>query len=306
MPNSNKPWTVARVLAIAIAICALGTLSALATSGTFSEPRDRDRAPEAGAAAGGTVAKSRRCRIVRVREGRRLVRRAVCCTTTLTRSRGSGQNRVRTVRCCTIAPRQAGRRDARARTRRCRTTSTPAPDPAPTRPEADPAPPSPAPPAPPADPDPPASPITITDDDAATALIAVSNAAPGDSIERCIRVSYAGAPGGAVRLFATGAGGGLGPYLDVTISPGERPSGVAPDCAGFVAGGSPIFAGTLSQLLASHGDFAGGLATAPVSGAWVDHGSAVYRLTFALRDDPAANGGLASGPFTFTWEARGG
>ncbi len=164
---------------------------------------------------------------------------------------------------------------------------------------------------PPADPPTPGPTAALTDDDGGASLYAVAAAAPGTTVVRCTRVIYEdeGNHDAQVRLYATGSSGGLDPLLEVTIEAGTRPAGGSPDCTGFVPAGAPVLSGTLAAITAAHGDYAGGLVTAPAGMTlWEDGDVVAYRISVTLRDDPAANGG-ASGPLTtgshaYVWEAR--
>jgi hypothetical protein len=162
---------------------------------------------------------------------------------------------------------------------------------------------------PPPPPSPPPASVSLTDDDAGSALYAVANAAPGQGVERCIRVSYAGGAPAEVRLYTTTAAvGALAPYLDLVVTPGTLPAGGAPGCAGFAPVASPMFAGTLSGFAAGHWDWEGGL-TAPTGAArWSPGDTVAFRVALTLADDGAANGGSA-GPLSarahgYVWEAR--
>jgi hypothetical protein len=165
---------------------------------------------------------------------------------------------------------------------------------------------------PPADVPPTPGPTAVlTDDDGDASLYAVAGASPGTAVVRCIVVTYANDDGqdADVRVYATGSPGTLDPLLDVQIEPGTRPAGGPAGCTGFVATGTPLFTGTLAQLVSAHAGYAGGVPTAPAGQtAWEDGDAVAYRISVTLRDDSAGNGGtagsLASGSHSYVWEAR--
>ncbi|HWH15538.1 MAG TPA: hypothetical protein VNT51_12405, partial [Miltoncostaeaceae bacterium] len=143
------------------------------------------------------------------------------------------------------------------------------------------------------------------------ALWNVQAGAPGRVVERCVGVRYAGTLPAEVRLYATGTGGTAGPFLDVAVEVGTG-SATGGACTSFTPAGPPLWSGTLTDLLATHGGWDDGVALPSPAGAaeWVRDDVRVFRMRASLRDDPAANGG-AAGPLTtgvhgFVWEARGG
>lgn len=151
-----------------------------------------------------------------------------------------------------------------------------------------------------------ASGITLTDNDAGSALFEVDAADGGDVYTRCIRVSY-DATGGAtstVRLYGTaGAGGtGLATYLTLRV---RRGTGTAADCSDFAAdvtNHSGLGAGVLfnAGLGTFPIDYSGGIIDPDTS--WSDGETATYELRMSLADDNAAQGLRAEQDFL--WEAR--
>lgn len=141
--------------------------------------------------------------------------------------------------------------------------------------------------------------VTLSDDDAGTALFTAPNLAPGDSVIGCIEVTYSGSLDADVRLFGSIAGGtGLEAYLDLEI---ERGTGT---CAAFGTATtvwSAISDGDLGGFVAAHTGFASGADTwAPGGGAPDD--TVPYRFTVSLQDDAGAQGKSAT--VEFTWEAQ--
>jgi len=152
--------------------------------------------------------------------------------------------------------------------------------------------------------------VVIGDNDAGAAMYSLSDAAPGASVTSCIRVSYTGSLDSDVRLYTTSSIGNLGPYVNLTITPGSQASPSFPSCAGFTPDpGGDLYSGTLAAFATSHSSWSSGLADLPnAKTAWETNDAVVYRVTVTLADDNAANGGaggaMTTGTHAFTWEAR--
>lgn len=141
--------------------------------------------------------------------------------------------------------------------------------------------------------------VVITDDDSGTAMFSVSDMAPGESVTKCIEVTYSGSLTPAtVSLYGSTGGTGLDAYLDLDVDLGA--GGTFSDCSGFTKdAGGDIFTGTMSGFAGTHTNFATGLqswspASTPVS--------KTYRFALTLQDNNSAQGLDATG--TFTWEAQ--
>lgn len=147
--------------------------------------------------------------------------------------------------------------------------------------------------------------VALADNDSDAALYAVTNAKPTDApVEKCIEVTYTGSLDATVRLYTTSSIGAVGPYLNLTITPGTG-SPSFPGCTGFTpdAGGA-IFTGTLEGFAAAHPSYALGLADNPGSATkWVTNDAVVYRFTLTLQNTTAAQG-LQTGTHEITWEAQ--
>ena len=147
--------------------------------------------------------------------------------------------------------------------------------------------------------------VALTDDagDPAVAMFSVTGMLPGQTVTRCIEVTYTGsADPGPVKLYATGADNGLGQYLDVTVTEGSGSTFAAANCAGFVADPDPnaeIVSATLADFKTSHGTFVNG------AGIWdptTTGDKRVYQFVVQLNaatPDSAQNANAAA---TFTWE----
>lgn len=149
--------------------------------------------------------------------------------------------------------------------------------------------------------------VVIGDNDAGSALYNVSNAKPGDSVTKCIKVTYTGSLDSDVRVYTDSSIGSLGQYVDYTITPGSQSSPSFPNCSGFVAdSGGDLFQGTLDGFGTAKNSYANGIADNPGSSTkWQTGDSVVYRVTATLRSNaPDAAQGLSSGPHNLVWEAR--
>jgi len=147
--------------------------------------------------------------------------------------------------------------------------------------------------------------VAIGDNDAGAAMYSVSGARPGDSVSRCIKLTYTGSLDADVKLYTPEPVGPGGQYVDLTFTPGTQATSTFPSCTGFTpAAGGAVYTGTLGAWAAARNSHANGLATTPAGAAkWSQNAAVVYQLTLTQRDDNAAQG-LTSGAHSFVWEAR--
>jgi predicted ribosomally synthesized peptide with SipW-like signal peptide len=131
-----------------------------------------------------------------------------------------------------------------------------------------------------------------------SALMTMSEMAPGSTQTRCVNVSYTGSLDANVKLYgATTAGtnGDLSEYLDVEVTRGT--GSTTPDCAGFAADADgALYTGTLKDYPAG---FAAGVADPKV---FHKDDAVVYQVKATLKDDNDAQGKGASTDLKF--EAR--
>lgn len=150
--------------------------------------------------------------------------------------------------------------------------------------------------------------VTIGDNDAGAAMYSLTAAKPGDSVSKCIKVTYTGSLNADVRLYTPSTIGSLGQYVDLTITPGTQTTSTFPSCTGFVADSTgAIYTGTLAAFGNAKESFATGVVDNPGTTAtkWVTNDSVVYQITATLQSGaPDAAQGLTTGAHTFTWEAR--
>jgi hypothetical protein len=142
--------------------------------------------------------------------------------------------------------------------------------------------------------------VTIGDNDSNAAAYDVSNAKPGATDERCIKVTYTGSLTSTVTLYRSAFSGGTGldEYIDLSITKG---TGDQFNCGDF-SGSASVYSGELKDLPATFGS---GLALTNYGGSatWSQNDAVTYRIRATLQDDGAAEG-LTAGTHSFNWEAR--
>ncbi|HVX32322.1 MAG TPA: hypothetical protein VHA80_04205 [Solirubrobacterales bacterium] len=150
--------------------------------------------------------------------------------------------------------------------------------------------------------------VLISDNDAGSAQFNVTNAKPGESWERCIKVTYNGSLPADVHLYMTGGGGALEPYLHLTLSQGTQASPTFPSCAGFTPdntnGTGVLYDGAAAGLLGS--DYETGLTVVPFGQeSWASGSALVFKERLALSAEaPDTAQGATTGVFTLFAEAR--
>jgi len=150
--------------------------------------------------------------------------------------------------------------------------------------------------------------VTISDNDANSALYSVTNKKPGDSVSGCIKVTYTGSLAADVHIYTTSTMGPLAQYIDLTITPGTQAVSSFPSCTGFIADlGGPIYSGTLQNFANTKNSYANGVVDLPgtLQTAWNANDSVVYQFTATLQSSaPDTAQGATTGSHSFTWEAR--
>lgn len=149
--------------------------------------------------------------------------------------------------------------------------------------------------------------VAIADNDAGAAMYSITNAKPGESVSKCIKVTYTGSLDADVHIYTTSTIGALGQYVDLTITPGSQATPTFPSCTGFTAdSGGALYTGTLANFATTKNSYANGVVDFPGSGTkWAANESVVYQVTASLQSSaPEAAQGATTGAHTFTWEAR--
>jgi camelysin-like metallo-endopeptidase len=150
--------------------------------------------------------------------------------------------------------------------------------------------------------------VALTDNDGGSAMFNVTNAKPGDTWTRCIKVTYGGTLPADVHLYLKNTTGVLGPHLTMTMHQGTQAASTFPDCTGFTpdsgAAGGLVYAGPATSEV--DGTYEAGLPLVPAGQvAWGTGTTQVYK--FAMTLDPATPDtmqGSTTGSMTVVWEAR--
>lgn len=142
--------------------------------------------------------------------------------------------------------------------------------------------------------------IALSDDDGggvASAMFDVTDMLPGDSVTKCITVTYTGdADPTGVKLYSAVTDGGLGAHLDVTVREGD--GGAYGDCTGFSTTATLANNVTLNAF-GAHADYSTGVGT------WNPSASGqtkTYQFVVTLGTDTPNNAQGADAQATFTWE----
>jgi len=145
--------------------------------------------------------------------------------------------------------------------------------------------------------------VTLTSNSPATAMYSMSDAKPGDSAVKCIKISYTGSLASTVKFYSPDTVGSLGQYVNLQVEKGTQTgSPVNGDCTGFSAAGGNLFNNTLNNLPNSGTAVT---ATNPTGGAaWATNDAVAYRVTATLSASaPNAAQGLTTNSHTLRWEA---
>ncbi len=141
--------------------------------------------------------------------------------------------------------------------------------------------------------------VTLSDNDAGTAMFNLPNMKPNDAAVGCIEVTYSGSLDPEVRTYgASTAGDGLEDYLDLTIERGDGTCAAFGSATAVWTNGSD---GDLGVYLGAVTNYATGVDTwQPTGGGPAD--VVPYRFTMALQDNTLAQAKTVT--VTFTWEAQ--
>jgi hypothetical protein len=150
--------------------------------------------------------------------------------------------------------------------------------------------------------------IAISDNDAGSAMFNITNAKPGDSWNRCIKVLYTGSLPADVKLYELGGGGPLSPYLKLKLEQGSQSEATFPSCAGFTPdatnGTGTLFEGPGFGSIGNSYDT--GAPVVPFGKTvWSPGEALVFRATLTLNAEaPEIAQGNTTGEFTIVAEAR--
>jgi len=142
--------------------------------------------------------------------------------------------------------------------------------------------------------------VTLTDNDAGSALYQLTNMKPGVNTERCIAVTYTGSLPASVRMYrAAGTLGALAQHANIKVEVGSQATPSFADCSGF-SPSSTLFDGALDAIATG---WAGGYQANPADRSWDNGDRMVYRVTVSIDDTDLAQG-LTTGQHTLRWEAQ--
>jgi len=150
--------------------------------------------------------------------------------------------------------------------------------------------------------------VAISDNDAGSAMFNITNAKPGDSWTRCIKVLYNGSLPADVKLYEVGGGGPLSPYLKLKLEQGTQSEATFPSCTGFspdaTNGSGTLYEGPGFGSIGSSWET--GAPVVPFGKtAWNPGETLVFRATLTLNSEaPEIAMGNTTGSFTIVAEAR--
>jgi hypothetical protein len=150
--------------------------------------------------------------------------------------------------------------------------------------------------------------IALSDNDAGSAMFNITNAKPGETWTRCIKIVYSGSLPSSVHIYELGGQGPLAPYLKLKLEQGTQTEATFPSCTGFSADG------TNGTGVDYEGTAFGWVGTTYETGAtvvpfgktsWGTGESLVFRATLTLNPEaPELAQGNTTGNFTIVAEAR--
>jgi hypothetical protein len=147
--------------------------------------------------------------------------------------------------------------------------------------------------------------VLLGDNDSGSSLFNVTNAHPGDTWTRCIKVTYNGSLAADVHLYLQNTSGPLAPYVNLTMTQGTQASPTFPGCTGFSPDATGvIFTGPVYSPVQGSWDL--GLPVVPAgSVTWNSGTSLVFKFTATLDPlTPDSQQNSSIGTSTIVWEAR--
>ncbi|MFZ1997228.1 MAG: TasA family protein [Solirubrobacteraceae bacterium] len=151
--------------------------------------------------------------------------------------------------------------------------------------------------------------VDVSSNSGSSAVLSLTNAKPGAVSTGCIKVTYTGTLPASVKLYGTGGGTGLNPYLNMVVTRGTFSGApAAGSCTGFTAdttnyiaaGAGVIYSGTLAGWPASAATaLADPTAASPAT--WSQNSTRGYQFQVTLQGNSAGQG--LTGTETLTFEA---
>jgi hypothetical protein len=146
--------------------------------------------------------------------------------------------------------------------------------------------------------------VALTDNDNGQAMFNVTDAKPGDTWSRCIKVTYSGSLPAEVRAYLQSTPGVLSPYLTAKIEKGSQASSTFPSCTGFTDEVTELDKPLTDPAFPR--DWAGGVVSDPLNKTQWDQGdTSVFRVTLSVSNAmPNSLQNQTTGPAAVVWEAR--
>jgi hypothetical protein len=146
--------------------------------------------------------------------------------------------------------------------------------------------------------------VNISQHAGATTLYNVTNQKPGDTVTKCVRVTYSGSiTASAVKLYTSAVTNGTNYNLEIDRGSGMTTLDGTDSCAGFTQS-SVAYNGNLGSLGTT---YAAGVDGKAAAATWATNDAIDYRFIITQNDDTTPNAHtsvVSSGAHSFTWEAR--
>jgi hypothetical protein len=147
--------------------------------------------------------------------------------------------------------------------------------------------------------------VALGDNDAGSAAFQVTNAEPGDTFTRCIKVTYSGSLQADVKNYLRSTISPLTPYLSLKMERGTQTTGTFPGCGDFVAATGPaVYDGPFTNPTMPRSPETA-IAELPVNKTvWEQGDTLALRMTLSLSPTMPDNiQGSTTGDATVVWEA---
>jgi hypothetical protein len=147
--------------------------------------------------------------------------------------------------------------------------------------------------------------VSIQDDSGlSTALINLSNQAPGVATTKCIRIKYTGSLASVVHFYVPSVSNGSSFQIQVERGTGLSDLSTRGSCTGFSSASTAFATADLSTFPTT---YAAGVVGKAADAGWATNDFVDYRFTFTVKDDTTPNAhttAVSTGSFSITWEAR--
>jgi hypothetical protein len=148
--------------------------------------------------------------------------------------------------------------------------------------------------------------VALGDNDGGSSMFQTTNAEPGQTWTKCIRVTYSGSLEADVKSYLRSTPGPLTPYLSLKLERGTQTTGTFPGCGDFTpaATGGVLYDAPFASA-AMPRDPTTAIVEAPIGKeTWAQGDSVALRMTIALDANmPDMAQGATTGDATVVWEA---